>query len=267
MIDNRMTIFVATPDSYSDVFDIYLQCYRKYCSDSPYELVVATNTKTYGSITCIPNGKKNDTWEERSIPVLKNLNTKYVLTMDDDFFIIGRIDYTEIENILNSMDKYNISFCGLTNHLPGKPIEENSSLVWVKKNQAYAKNLQVGIFNREYLIDLLENSSNDAHAQEAKWIEEAFMAPEGEYFSDIVSCKNNVIPCVHGVAMGKWFPNAIKAVKRQGIKVCSSREYLSRQEEFKIILIKKFGKKFSPKNRTRIKNMLRKIGFEFITNH
>ena len=59
-MDKRLSIYVSSPDSYSDVLAVFLKGYRRYWSDCPYEFILTTNTKSYEGITCICNNKQND---------------------------------------------------------------------------------------------------------------------------------------------------------------------------------------------------------------
>ena len=52
-MDKRLSIYVSSPDSYSDVLAVFLKGYRRYWSDCPYEFILTTNTKSYEGITCI----------------------------------------------------------------------------------------------------------------------------------------------------------------------------------------------------------------------
>lgn len=56
-MDKRLSIYVSSPDSYSDVLAVFLKGYRRYWSDCPYEFILTTNTKSYEGITCICNNK------------------------------------------------------------------------------------------------------------------------------------------------------------------------------------------------------------------
>lgn len=49
-MDKRLSIYVSSPDSYSDVLAVFLKGYRRYWSDCPYEFILTTNTKSYEGI-------------------------------------------------------------------------------------------------------------------------------------------------------------------------------------------------------------------------
>lgn len=261
-----MTIFTASPNSYSDVYNVFNICFNKYWSDCPYERVLATNSQNYEGITVINNNNFEDDWMTRTIPALKSLNCKYVLHIADDCLITQKINHKDFECILNDMDKFNINFCGLANKIKGKPVRKGALIGYVNQRTPYAKNLQVGIFNREYLLQMLGDGSISPWELEKRWIADTLCAPN-EYFQDITVVLQNVLPTIHAVAKGKWFPTALKKLKKQGINVESKRELMSLKEELRINIVKKMGKRFSPKLRKKIKIMLAKFGYSFSTDN
>ena len=265
-MDKRLCIFTSSPNSYADVFGVFYKCFNKFWSDCPYEFVLATNDQQYEGITVVNNNDFSDNWMTRAIPALKSINTKYVLHIADDCFITEQVDNKEIESILDDMDAHGLNFCGLANKIKGKPLHKNSLLYRVNKRKPYAKNLQVGIFNREYLLQVLGDGSLSAWDIEKGWIAEMMQAPN-EDFADVVAAKQGVITTLHGVAKGKWFPTVLKKLKKLGVEVESDREQLSAVEEKKINTIKKLGKLFSPSARRGLKKVLSKLGFGFSTDN
>ena len=107
-MDKRLSIYVSSPDSYSDVLAVFLKGYRRYWSDCPYEFILTTNTKSYEGITCICNNKQNDTWVERTIAALPVIKSKYVMLMCDDIILSDNVDNSLIERLLDYMDSHEI---------------------------------------------------------------------------------------------------------------------------------------------------------------
>lgn len=266
MLKNRLTIYVSSPDSYSDVFKVFLKCYRKYWSDCPYEFVLSTNTLNYEGIRTLCNYKQNDTWTERTISALKEIRSEYILLMNDDFFITNYVNNKKIEDILDLMDKHNLNFCKLAKNASGVPIEKGSYLLKTHKRQPYGKNLQVGIFRKSYITNLLGDGSKSAWDLEKEWLKDTYNA-KNEYFDDIVASNEIIIDTVHGVAKGMWFPSALKKLKSLQIEVDSPRKIISKSEENRINLFRFMGKRCSPRLRYIIKKFLTKTGVKFTTEN
>lgn len=262
----RMTIFVSSPNEYQDVFQVYYQCINKYWKSCPYEVVLATNNQKYEGISVVNNYLSGDSWTERTIPVLQKIQSKYVLLMCDDILLIDDVDTIELSKILDDMDCYHINFCRLKPYKKGVQVSDSSNLLYLNRRAPYAKNLQIGIYNRDYLLELLGDGTKSAWKLECEWVKESLNAPN-EFFDDIVACKNEVLPFVHGVIKGKWFPSAVFQLKRRSVWCKSDREILTKYQERKIKLISKVGYILSPRAKWRIKKLLSRFGFKFVTEN
>ena len=154
-MDKRLSIYVSSPDSYSDVLAVFLKGYRRYWSDCPYEFILTTNTKSYEGITCICNNKQNDTWVERTIAALPVIKSKYVMLMCDDIILSDNVDNSLIERLLDYMDSHEIRYCNLGPTPKGSKIKSFPLLRSVNKQIPYAINLQFGIFRKDLFVELL----------------------------------------------------------------------------------------------------------------
>ena len=109
-----MTILINSPDSYSDVFSVFLQCKEKNWRNCRYELVLSTNTKEYKGLTVLHSGgKSGNSWMDREILALNFINTKYIMIMCEDSLIMSQVEESLLENILDDMDNYGINYCKL----------------------------------------------------------------------------------------------------------------------------------------------------------
>lgn len=260
----RLSIYVSSPDSYSDVFEVFLKGYRNYWRDCPYEFILTTNSRSYEGLTCICNHKQNDTWIERTIDAMPLIRTKYILLMCDDLIIRGNVDNNEIESILDYMDAYNMRFCRL-NPLPSKIIVKDLPyLSRVNRQTPYAINLQIGIFRKDYLLQLLGTGELSAWDIENQLITETARA-KNELFPDVVSVNRFVIPFVHGVIKGKWIRKSLSYVKKQYPEIKIYRDVIPLTMEIKIDLIDALQHVLSQKTRKRLKSFLRSLGVKFTT--
>ncbi len=117
----RATVLVFTCDSYEDAWYPFLTLLDKYWPDCPYDIVLNTqskkctlklnniNVKTfnlYEPDSKVPYGK-------RCLDHLKRIDTDYVITLMDDFFVRSKVDTQTLERIMDWMDedKKTASFC------------------------------------------------------------------------------------------------------------------------------------------------------------
>lgn len=263
----RLTLYVSSPDSYADVFDVFLRAFRKYWKDCPYEFVLTTNTNSYSNgIKCICNYKKGDTWTERTLAYLPQIESKYILLMCDDLIINRKVDNAQIEGVLDYMDNHKIRYCRLKPLPIGNAISEMPILNRVNKQMPYAVDLQMGIFKKDYLLELLGNGSLSAWDIENKINVEASKNKD-ESYEDIIGVNHAVISCVHGVYKGKWIHNAHSYIRKEYPNYQFSRPLLSFKYELKIMIVKNFNMLLSFRRRRKLKSLARILGFYFATKY
>lgn len=263
---SRLTIYVASPNSYADAFHVYYQCFKRFWKDCPYEFVLATNNQEYPDIRVINNYRSNDSWTERSLSALEQIKSKYVLLMCDDTFFVKNVDNKKIEEIIDIMDQYKINACHLDPCRKGKKMKGSDDLIYLNKRRPYALNLCKMIYNREFLLELLEDGTQSAWDLERKWVADTLNAPN-EFYTDIVGCNKDLLATLHGISKGKWFPSTRKKLEKMGIEVVSERGFIGKWEERMMLLQSEVGKRLSPKMRRIVKGYLSKLGFQFVTDN
>lgn len=261
--EEQLCIYISSPKSYKDVLDTFIKCKNKLWKDCPYDLVISTNHNLQISNAYVINsGDVNDSWVDRSLQALNQIDYKYVMLLCDDMFITQSIDCRLINEIVNYMDLYNLNFCRLKPVYRGKKIKEFPYLSYVNQNEPYGINLQRGIFRREYLIKLLGDGTQSVWDIEGNLLEQAYNAPK-KPFKDVIACNKEIFPIIHGVEKGKWFPSAIKTLSTLGISVESNREILSGSIEFRQNLITYLSSRISPQSRKLFKLVAQKLGYKF----
>jgi len=264
--NNRLSIFISSPASYLDVFDIWFTCYRKFWANSEYSVVKATDlsVKNYPNIDVVFSGKENDGWVDRSIPFLRQIESKYILLMCDDIFIVDFVENEKIEEILNFMDKYNVHFCRLSPTKRGRKAQKN--IKFLPLRMPYAKNLQFGIYNKEYLLNEFKENSETAWNVENRWNKESLLSPKG-FYTDVIGIQKPIMKYVHGINKSKWYPSAINKISKLGIEIRSERRVMTRIEEIRLNFIGNIGAYFAPRFRFKIKRILKRFGIKFHTEY
>lgn len=263
---NSLSILVPTPDSYFDVYEVFRKCFKANWNDCPYPLYVVTDTKEYVGVNLLQTMKTDSTWHDRVLYALDYIQSEYILLLCDDIFVLRKINNDEIDYIVSDMRKYGILYCGMNNNITGPILHPGSMLVKVRKNQAYGKNLQAGIFKKSYLISLLEGNQKTAYDIEMEWLREAEVE-DNSFDEQVVSCKKNILHCIEGVGSGKWDPFAVKKLRKVGVEIDSMRGIEKKSRMLYLYLVKALGKKMPPKTRKIIKKCLSKIGFRFVTDN
>lgn len=263
-MDNRLSIYVSSPDSYADVFAIFLKSFRKFWSDCPYEFILTTNTRSYNGLTCICNNKQNDTWVERTLAALPAIKSKYILLMCDDIILRDKVDNSVIEQLIDYMDSHEIKYCSLGPTPKGDIIESFPLLRSVNQQTPYAVNLQLGIFKKDYFVKLLGDGSLSSWDIENSINEQAALAPN-ENFKDVVAVSKYVLPYIHGIYKGKWIRQAVKKLKILGLYEESCRGMVTLSQQLKIDMTLWLQWKISLSQRRMLKSFLSRIGIKFAT--
>lgn len=268
MNNDELTIFVSSPDSYSDVFLSFYNTYLYFSKPNNLKFYLSTQCNKYDNLSGIEvfnTNNPNDTWTERAIFGLNKIESKYVLLICDDMIIKKEIDYLLLEEIVNEMEQYSIMFCGLRNRFNGKKLYKKSKIHLVKRNKAYSRNLQIGIYNRKYLLDVLGDGSKSPWKIELEWLDEACKS-KNIYFDDICSTKTKPIECVNGVQKGMWFKSSYDYLKKKGFLVEHNRNTISRFKEFRGTFFRILGKIIPAKYRPGFKRFFKKIGIKFYSD-
>lgn len=262
MNSKRLSIYVSSPDSYSDVFAVFLNGYQRYWRNCPYEFILTTNTKTYEGIHCFCNNKQGDSWVERTLNVLPSITSKYILLLCDDIIICDYINNEEIEDILNYMDNNNIRFCRLKPYAFNGPKTSSSLLLRINKQTPYAVNIQIGIFRKDYFEELLGDGSLSAWDIEDCINQKAAQA-ENEFYDDVVVVSKEIIPHIHGVMKGGWIRTSVKKLRKKHLCGDLERSFIPWSVEFKYNLIRFI----SPKISLGTRRLFKKIAMKFLGVH
>ena len=101
---SKLAIIVVSCDKYSDLWDIFFQCFFKYWPDCPYKLYLGSNFLVYPDerVNNILVGEDIDYSSSLKI-MLSEVDEDFVLPMVEDFFISKRIDSENFENYFQDM--------------------------------------------------------------------------------------------------------------------------------------------------------------------
>lgn len=263
MKNNRLSIYVSSPDSYADVFEVFYKGFIKFWADCPYEFVLTTNTQTYKGINCICNNKLGDTWIERTLSAISAIKSKYILLMCDDLIICDNVKNQDVELVLDYMDNHNVKYCRLNPIQYGDDCECNL-LKKVNKKTPYAINLQIAIIRIDFFKEMLGDGSLSAWDLENKYLKESAMA-QNENFEDVVTVCKPIIPFIHGVYKGKWSKGAVKAIRKRGIEITTKRDFVPYATEVKRKIIGTIQYNCSPRTRVFLKKVMKVLGMKFST--
>lgn len=268
----RLVIYLAAYDPYKDIFDIFISQFKKNWPDCPYPLVISNMYFEYKddneNIIVIHNGDEKSPVVRKN-RVIQEFDADYYLGMEEDRIICGKVDTCEIEKILDFMDKESIEYYRCNSsifkkkkkdkfddyehkyHIPAKEPYGicGSTVIMSKKLHEYRRknNLDNGYYWENYNLE-------KAYYAKTKWVKGA------------ATDDRNLFHIVHCIEKQKWIAKAKKRIQKEGYEIDTSREVQGMGETIYANL-KDCGKRIPIKYRHGIKQIAKKLGFEFVTDY
>ena len=210
-----MKILVCSCDKNKDTFEGFHHCMEKYWKGHP-KIIYKTETIDNPYYKTIKVDVALSKWTKGIRETLKQIDDNQILLMIDDLFIhkpvdIKRIKYAS-EHLTGNIAMFNFEKSFDKN-------DEETDLIGFKKRQhgsPYELSLMCGLWDKEKLIDILENDSDPwsvEYNQNTK--EYDYYINSGDYIIDwgYETWKPK------GLFKGKWTRNIIPFFEKEGIKV------------------------------------------------
>lgn len=237
----NITIIISTCDKYSDLWRENIELINRNWTDRNCRTVLITDKpteRTFPHVEIYAAGE-NVEMPQRVLACLKTITTKYVLYLQDDYFLTKKIDTNKIEQIAASMEKLNLDYVRLYKYPFSHQMVANcSDLKWIVLDRTYAVNMYPGIweksfmeraFNRDISIWQLETTlTSFAVQQNAK----------------CAMASQNIFPFLDVVEKGKIHYGALKYFKQRNIDL--PRDKMTMTEEL-WHQIKFYSRSFLPK--------------------
>ncbi len=221
-VSTRMTIVTSSCDQYADLLGPFSQLFKKYWKDCQYPSVLVTESKP-----AIPEPNAFDKmdgwgsqtpWSDRLLFTLRELNTPYILLVLDDFLMCGPFSNEQAERYLDILQEHNAAAIRLA-PLPKPQREITPEYGEYVKGKAYRVSAQVGIWNRSYLISLLEELSPSElwnFERSGSFVSEKHDAP-------FLGTYAMVFPYIEMICKARWLSSGLKFCKREGVTLDVSK--------------------------------------------
>lgn len=205
------SILIFSCDNFSDTWEPFFTLKDKYWADCPYKTYIVTETKRCSQAKTL---KATGSWTQRIKKALTKIDTEYVITMCDDFFIRSKVDQARIEYCISKFDDKTAVFnfekaynSTIKCDVDGFGLREN--------NQVYLCSCQPSIWNRTKLIELLDK---DMTAWE--WELQVLNSQYKHYINTgetIIDIGYNRAP--FSITQGKWCIEIVPFFDKEGIKI------------------------------------------------
>jgi len=226
----ELTIFINTCDSYEDCWNPFFQLFSKYWRHCPYPIVLNTENINYSyeglNIKCtkVASGEsKRLTWSECLIRALDGINSKYILYLQEDYFLESPVNSKLLISLINEMESKSICSIVLSGGV-GPWNSMNSSLICeVDKFAKWRLSLQAGLWKKESLRSLLRRHETPWQLESygsyrtRKMKEKFCSVSRNEYIGE----GKEIFPYrATGIVAGKWVREIVVPLfKKNNIKI------------------------------------------------
>ena len=216
---NNLSTLILSCDKYEDIWYPFFTLYNKYFNID-VKTYISTETKKCDYAIAI---NKNYPLSKRTARIresLKEIDSKYVIVMDEDNFISDYVNVEEIKKCIEYMEQNpNIA---QFNFEPAFDKKDKKTIYkgWLKRNNKslYLNSFQPSLHNRKILIERL---SEDIDGWD--WERKVVDTPYDIYISEK---DNRVIKygkelnAIYGIFRGKWYrPHCEPLFNKENIKV------------------------------------------------
>lgn len=251
-MNNKCTVLINSCDKYEDAWYPFFELIKKYWNECEYPFVLNTETKNYKhtgvNLEVIKIESKSEKWGSRLINSLNKIESEYVILLLEDFFLLGPVDYVEIERCIQWMNiEKNIAaiyFKKIAGFVSDKKSDVLNDYILMEENKRYKLNLQAGLWNREKLISLIQDEDTPWSFEEIgyKRLENLnykfYCSAVGSHYNT----EKNVFKYLvardfgYGIWKGKWLWNNDKLLKSKGIEVRKVK--MNRMSKYQYLILK-----------------------------
>ncbi len=216
-------VLVVSCDRYEFAWDPFFALFDRYWADCPWPVYLVTDTKTYEhpGVVTIQAGLDRG-WSSRTKAALRQIDADIVLVLLEDYLLCAHVDTQWLQNLIGPMRALGAGHVRVYPcQGPDKDLRDWPGLGLISPGASYRASLQPAFWTCQVLDRLLVEG-------ETAWDVE-FLGSErsnelSEPFLSIVrpvDMKEGPLPLryVHGIQQGKWWPAAVRFLRREGIEV------------------------------------------------
>lgn len=265
---SKLALVVMSCDAYMDVADYFFMLKEKYMPWWDGTCIYVNDTAQFirSGVHTI-NGGKGIQWSGRLRNALSQINEKYILYMQEDYFIGESVNKMQIEAAIDFMEKNNVWYYKIDNlvHINSPISKDKKYLSYIPSNKRYGINLLTALIRKDKFYELLNNDEMNAWQVEASFLKN--VTNRFEYnLPGCIQDRRNIIDVHYAIRQGKWDPTVVKYFKRKGILIdTKQRGTLSGLTILKYKCAHSVAKIIPTGLFRIIKILLSKIGVKFIT--
>lgn len=267
----RLAIYLAAYDPYKDIFDIFIEQFKRYWPDCPYPLIISNMYFDYqgDNIIVINNGDVKDATTRKN-RALEAIDADYYLGMEEDRIFCGKIDTNEVEKILDFMDKESIEYYRCNASVFKKKAKDKfkgyEHIYHIPAKEPYGICGSTVIMSKKMHDYRRAHQLDNGYAWEKYNLEKAFYSKD-RWVENAATDDRNLFHIVHCVEKQKWIAKSRKIIQREGYVINDEDRKVHTLTETFYMNLKDLGKRVPIGYRFYIKRVLKKLGFKFVTDY
>lgn len=267
---NNLAVLIIGYDGYKDVWNHFVYFINKYWAERPKTYFATSELEPeYENIEIVKAGVGSE-WSKKAFTALNKIDTKYVLLLLEDFFIMDYVDNEKISEILKFIEVNQVKFYQLTTQyisnyfIEGKTLKDNKYIHIIPKNKKYGINLQAAIWNTDFLKQIIGQGNYNAWTFESN---NAYIKDYDENKLEYLIDERNILHILHAIKQSKYFPHVFNLCKKIDHTIdISERQVLNGMDYFKYQL-KHILYSLLPKRLFRpFKRFAKHLNFSFVTD-
>ena len=246
-LNAKMVIMVLSCDKYEDVWDNFFSIKDKFWPDCNFQWYLVTESKHYHRNDVITINSEGN-WSTRLRNAVRSVNSKYICTFLDDYFIVDAVDNGHINYLVDYVDEHKVSFLNMDDgfdHIQRNPglQEYDDNLLIIPKHLHYGIDTAGAIWDKDFLLEKLGDGDYSAWQFELDRCIEAD-SPEGLDGLLLLDKKQSLnISKIPVIIQGAYYPPALKFFRDKGIQIdCRNRRIMSPWDVFVYWLKRKCAK-------------------------
>lgn len=228
------SVLIDCPDCYLDVLSIFFRFLNKNWVQRECAVYISTQNK---EIECPKNVYfikcgENKNSIQRSVFAMQRISTKYIITLNSDDFIAGKISNQNIERLIDFMASHDAEYMQiwkLKNKEQRKYRTDLKDIYYRNRKARYSKSLMANIWYKNRYINLFSSTNENGWSIEGLWLKECLESEQG-YDTDYYYCDSDPLLILHAISKGCWIRKSYRKLRRMGF----SKEELSHRKRLSI---------------------------------
>lgn len=263
IITNKVSILISSHSKAYDIWHITEYFLNRYWKECPFKIFLGANGDD--KLKFCPNHWQylncgtDISWSKSMIDYLSNIDTKYILLFLDDFILLDYVNKKDIKDLIYFAEKTDAVMVRTVPNPKGDiKINENFDAIDLRFNVPYSTSLQVGLWNKNFLIDLLEYGFNPWEFE----IKAGKTKKALKFYDKFFVSKKYIFKYTHFVEKGKFHPSIKELATKEKVYFDFSKRDFLNELDLKALKYSNLKSKVSKFIPNKYKNSIRKILFK-----